>query len=250
MPYGLYMSAEGAHAQGQRLDVIANNLANVETVGFKREMAILQARDAQAIEEGLDSINSGSINQVGGGIMLRQTKTDFSQGPLKRTNIPKDVAIKGEGFFLVAKGDENMLTRAGNFDINSQGTLVTQQGYEVLSDTGSPITVSREGGSWQITDNGSLQQGGISQNLALVMPNSLGDLVKVGENLFKSLADPQALAPENRKVAANHLEMSTSEPTTEMLAMIEASRILEANINMLKTQDQMLGGLVNRVLKT
>ena len=82
------------------------------------------------------------------------------------------------------------------------------------------------------------------------MPNSLGDLVKVGENLFKSLAEPQALPPESRKVAAGHLEMSTAEPTTEMIAMIEASRILEANINMMKRQDQMLGSLVNRVLRS
>jgi len=249
MPYGLYMSAEGAEAQSKRLDIIANNLANVETVGFKRELAILQAREAEAIEEGLDMIDSGSINQVGGGIMLSETKTDFSHGPLQRTNIPKDVAIKGEGFFMVAKGDETLLTRAGNFDINSQGNLVTQQGYEVLSDSGAPIVVSREAGPWQITEEGFLQQAGISQNLALVMPNSLGDLVKVGENLFKPLSDPQAVSLEDRRVAAGYLEMSTSEPTTEMIAMIEASRMLEANVNMMKTQDQMLGSLVNRVLK-
>jgi flagellar basal-body rod protein FlgF len=229
--------------------VIANNLANVETVGFKRELAVLQARDAEAIEEGLDTVDSGSINQIGGGIVLSETKTDFSQGPLKRTNMPKDVAIKGEGFFLVSKGDETLLTRAGNFDINSLGELVTQQGYQVLSESGTPMVISREGGPWEITESGELQQGGLSQALALVKPESMGDLVKMGENLFKSLAEPQSIPPGRRSVAPGHLEMSTAEPTTEMIAMIEASRLLEANVNMMKTQDEMLGGLINRLMR-
>jgi len=250
MPYGLYMSAEGVEAQSRRLDVIANNLANVETVGFKRELAILQAREAEAIEEGLDTVDSGSINQIGGGIMLSETKTDFSQGPLKKTNNPKDVAVKGEGFFLVSKGDETLLTRAGNFDINSLGELVTQQGYQVLSESGTPIVISREGGPWQITGSGELQQGGLSQALALVEPESLGDLIKMGENLFKPLAEPQSIPPGRRSVAPGHLEMSTAEPTTEMIAMIEASRILEANVNMMKTQDQMLGELINKLMSS
>ncbi len=247
MPYGLYLSAEGAQAQSTRLEVIAHNLANVDTVGFKRELAILQARYAEAIEQGLTTPGSGAIDDVGGGIMVRETKTDYSPGPLKRTKIPTDVAIKGPGFFVVQKGDETLLTRAGNFTLTSRGELITQQGYTVLDASGIPIVI--RDAQWQISDSGAVQQRSGKQNLALVEPQSLGDLVRVGENLFRPLSDPQALPAADRRVAAGHLEMSSVQPTTEMTAMIQASRALEANINMMRVQDQMLSGLVNRVMR-
>ncbi|MHC4177431.1 MAG: flagellar hook-basal body protein [Planctomycetota bacterium] len=247
MPYGLYLSAEGAQAQSTRLEIIAHNLANVDTVGFKRELAVLQARYAEAIEEGLTAPDTGAIDDVGGGIMVSQTKTDYSPGPLKRTEIPTDVAIKGQGFFVVRKGDETLLTRAGNFSLTSDGELVTQQGYAVLDDTGVPIVIADT--QWQLSDSGTVRQQTGTQNLALVQPQSLGDLVRIGENLFQPLSDPQPLPLAERRVARGHLEMSSVQPTTEMTAMIEASRALEANVNMMKVQDQMLSGLVNRVMR-
>ena len=132
MPYGLYVSAEGARAQSQRLETIANNLANVDTAGFKRELAVFQARYAEAIEQGHDYPGSGSVNDVGGGVMLRLTQTDFSPGPMKRTGAPTDLAIRSKGFFLVEKDGQQYLTRAGNFRLTTEGNLVTQQGYACL----------------------------------------------------------------------------------------------------------------------
>ena len=249
MPYGLYVSAEGADVQAARLEIISNNLANVDTVGFKRELAVLQARYAEATEQGQDMPGSGSINDVGGGVEMRQTKTDFSAGPLKRTEIPTDMAIEGEGFFVVSKDGEPLLTKAGNFRVTQFGELVTQQGYAVLSDGGEPITVSPENGPWRLSPQGGIQQRGAVQNLALVRPESLGDLVKIGENLFKPLSEPQPVVAGGRRVAGGYLEMSGVQPTTEMIGLIEASRAVEANINMMKTQDQMLSGLVNRLMR-
>lgn len=250
MPYGLYISAEGAHAQSLRLDVIANNLANVDTVGFKRELAVCQARYAEAIEQGLQIPGLGSIEDIGGGMVVRETKTDFSPGPLKHTGIPTDVAIKGEGFFVVQKGEETFLTRAGNFEITSRGELITQQGYAVLNDTGVPVVINPGDQSWQITESGAMRQRGTTQNLALVKPESLGDLVRIGENLFKPLSEPQPIPTADRRVASQYLEGSGVRPTSEMIAMIQASRALEANVNIMKAQDQMLAGLVNRVMRT
>jgi flagellar basal-body rod protein FlgF len=247
MPYGLYLSAEGAQAQSTRLEIIANNLANVDTVGFKRELAILQARYAEAIEEGVSAPGSGAIDDVGGGIMVRETKTDYSPGPLRRTEQPTDVAIQGQGFFLVRKGDETFLTRAGNFSLNSGGELITQQGYAVLDDAGAPVVVTDT--RWDISDSGVVRQRSGAQNLAIVRPQSLGDLVRVGENLFRPLSDPQPVAAADRGVRVGYLEMSSVQPMTEMTEMIQASRALEANVNMMKVQDEMLSGLVNRVMK-
>jgi len=252
MPYGLYISAEGAHAQSTRLEVIANNLANVDTVGFKRELAVFQARYAEETERGQDYPGSGSINDLGGGVLVRQTKTDFSPGPLKHTGVPTDMAIQGEGFFLVEKDGESFLTRAGNFSINADGELVTQYGqrqYAVLTDAGTPVVIDPDNGPWQLMPSGAIRQAGTVQNLALVRPASLGDLVKTGENVFRPLADPQPLAANERSVAGGYLEMSGVQPTAEMIDLIEASRAVEANINMMQTQDEMLSGLVNRVMR-
>jgi flagellar basal-body rod protein FlgF len=249
MPYGLYISAEGAQAQSRWLEVIANNLANVDTVGFKRELAVFQARYAEAVQQGTATPGSGSVNDLGGGVEFRETRTDFSQAGMARTKNPTDVAIHGDGFFQVRKGQETLLTRAGNFRITSTGALVTQQGYPVLSESGAPVVLAPNGGPCEITPTGAVCQAGTSQSLALVSPASLSDLSKVGENLFHALAPPQPLPAAQRNVAPGYLEMSGVQPTTEMVGLIEASRLLEANVNMLKTQDQMLGGLVNRVLK-
>jgi flagellar basal-body rod protein FlgF len=247
MPYGLYLSADGAQAQSTRLETIAHNLANVDTVGFKRELAIFQARYAEAIQQGLTAPGTGAVDDVGGGIMVRETKTDFSPGPLKPTEIPTDVAIKGQGFFVVKKGDETLLTRAGNFTLTARGELVTPQGYAVLDDAGMPIVIRDT--HWKISDSGVVRQASGTQNLALVQPQSLGDLARVGENLFRPLSDPPAVAAADRRVATGYLEMSAVQPTTEMTAMIQASRAFEANVNMMRVQDQMLSGLVNRVMR-
>lgn len=248
MAYGLYLSAEGAHAQSKRLEVIANNLANVDTVGFKRQLAVFQARYAEAIDQGLDYAGSGSVNDVGGGIMVQHTSTDFGPGPLKRTENPADMAITGDGFFLVEKGDQQFLTRAGNFRVNERGELLTQQGYSVLNDNGTPIVL--QNGPYEVTPSGAIRQPGGMQNLAIVQPASMGDLVHVGQNLFRPLAEPQPVAPGKRSVSGGYLEMSGVSPTNEMVEMIATSRAVEANINMMQTQDQMLSGLVNRVMRS
>ena len=235
--------------QSKRLEVISHNLANVDTVGFKRELAVIQSRYAEAIEQGLVSPDTGAIEDLGGGVRVRETRTDFSPGPVRRTKVPTDVAITGDGFFAVQKGDDTLLTRAGNFQLDARGQLVTQQGYPVLSDTGSPINIQPENGPWTVSEDGVIAQRGLNQRLQLVHTASPDDLLRVGENLFRPLSQPEAVADEDRHVAAEHLEQSGVEPTTAMIAMIEASRVLEMNINMMKSQDQMTSSLVNRVLR-
>ncbi len=251
MPYGLYLSAEGAHAQSSRLEIIAHNLANVETAGFKRELAILQARYAEATQQGLDQPGSGSINDLGGGVRLSGTQTDFSEGPIRNTGVPTDLAIRGEGFFVVQRDGQKYLTRAGEFHVNELGQLVTQYGqqkFAVLDENYSPIVLARNT-AWDVSPTGTIRQGGTATNLALVRPQSLGELVREGENVFRPASDPVPLGAHERSVAWGFLEGSGVNPTTEMVAMIEASRALEANLNMMQTQDEMLAGLVKRVMR-
>ena len=97
--------------------------------------------------------------------------------------------------------------------------------------------------------SGAIQQDGNTQNLALVKPASLGDLARAGENLFRPLGRAAGPARHGRNVASGYLEASGVKPTSELVDMLETSRLFEANVNMIQTQDQMLSGLISHVLK-
>lgn len=250
MPYGLYISAEGAQAQSLRMEVISNNLANVNSPGFKREQAVFQSRLAEAIQRGMAAQGSGSLNDLGGGVENLATITEFSPSALTTTNIPTDIAVEGDAFFQVRRDGKDYLTRAGNFVFNPSGNLVNQHGDAVLSTQGTPITIDPQLGAWQITPDGAISQGGENIYLSLVRPKSYGDLMKSGDNLFMPLAPPSQLAPTERHVLSGHLESSGVQSVGEMVEMIETSRAFEANVNMIRNQDQILGELVSRVLKT
>jgi flagellar basal-body rod protein FlgF len=248
MPYGLYISAEGAHAQTKRMEVLANNLANVDTPGFKRELTMCQARLAEETLRGNDRPGSGSVNDVGGGVWVAGTETDHSQGTLKRTGLPTDMAINGDGFFVVDQKGQSFLTRAGNFAVNAEGILVNQAGDPVMSDEGTPIEINPFT-PWRVSPEGAIEQDGGKTMLAIVQPNGPGDLIKHGENFFRSLVEPQPVPPETREVRQGYLEMSGVRPTLEMLELIETSRAFEMNVGMIRNHDQMLGALVNRVMR-
>lgn len=248
-PYGLYVSAEGAAAQSLRMEVLSNNLANVDTPGFKRQLAILQARHSEAIEQGLNGTGSGTLNDIGGGVEVAETLTEYGQGTLRKTGNTTDMAIQGEGFFMVSGEDnERLLTRAGNFIVTSDGRLTTQDGSAVLSQDFSPIQLSPNV-PWDVSDEGFIRQGGQQIPLALVKPNFPADLVHQGESTFRAIADPTPVAPNERNVRSGYLELSGVKPTTAMMEMIEASRAFESNVKVIQHQDEMIGQLLSRVLR-
>jgi flagellar basal body rod protein FlgG len=247
----MYLSAEGAQVQATRMEVIANNLANVNTPGFKRDVASFQARLAEAILQGEDQVGTGTTNQVGGGTMMGDVQTDYSVGTLKHTNIPTDFAIAGDGFFEVRSADnEVLLTRAGNFTVNSLGELVTQTGrHHVLNADGAPITILPDA-PWHVSQDGFVMQGGAGTPLSVVMPQSLHDLTKVGENLFRPGEQVTQLDLPQRSVRQGYVEMSSVSPTTEMMTLIETSRAFEANTKLIQHQDELLEALISRVLQS
>jgi flagellar basal body rod protein FlgG len=228
--------------------VLSNNLANADTPGFKREIAILQARHAEAIERGDVAAGQRGIDDVGGGVQLSETVTDFSTGAVRQTGNKTDLAIDGDGFFLVDKAGAPLLTRAGNFHFSTTGQLQSEHGYPVMSLEGGPIAIDPTL-PWDFTEDGGIAQGGDKLLLALVQPASLGDLVKAGENMFSPLADVEPLPDAQRSVKSGYLEQSGVKPALEMMELIETSRAYEANIRMIQSQDQMFGSLVNRILR-
>ncbi len=250
MRYGMYISAEGAKAQADRLDVIANNVANANTVGFKPEVPIFQARFSEAIQQGQASPGDGSINNIGGGVKLIETATDFAEGEIKNTDNPLDLAIAGKGFFHV-RGDDGttLLTRAGDFAINAEGMLVTRDENRAVLDQSNTEIELDPVNPWTVTSDGYLLQGDNAFALGLSQPKSFDDMVKVGENLFRPGGQVDVVPLEERNVRQGFLELSVANSVRQMMDMIETTRAFEANTRMIQNQDSTLGTLISRVLK-
>lgn len=244
------MSADGARVQSRRLEVIANNLANVDTVGYKPDVAGFEARLAEAIQRGYATHGDRSLNDIGGGVNVMDTTTNFSAGRLQETGNPLDMAIISGGFFQVqdAQG-EQFLTRAGNFSLDNQNRLVTQNGMLVLDAGGSEISLE-PGLPYRISAAGEISQAGVNVPIGLAAPNSLGDLVKIGNNLFRPLSGVNQLEPQQREVRSGFLELSGANPTREMMTMIETTRAFEANVRIIQSHDSMSSNLIGRVLQS
>ncbi len=250
MYYGLYISAAGANAQNQKVEILSNNLANVDTVGFKRELALLEARDAEAIERGMLSRGSQAIEDIGGGVRLLGTATDFSLGALKPTGIPTDLALEDTSlFFAVERNGEQLLTRAGNFQLREDGVLTSADGDPVLSTDGSPVQVDPEM-PWSLGERGTVEQAGEQIELAIFKATAPQNFLKVGLNSFSAPpADFQPATEDDRRVRTGYLEMSDVNSVEEMVELITTSRSYETNIRMIQNHDSMTGNLIGRMLK-
>lgn len=250
MYYGLYISASGADVQNRKVEVLSNNLANVGTVGFKRELALLEARDSEAIERGMLSRGSQAIEDIGGGVRMLGTSTGFALGALKPTGIPTDMALEDtHTFFCIERDGRELLTRAGNFQVRADGILTTADGDPVLSSEGGQIQFDPDL-PWRMLPGGVVDQGGDLIELAVLKVNDLQKLTKTGSNSFApNGADVQPALPEERRVRTGFLEMSDVNQIEEMVELIATSRGYETNIRMIQNHDQMTGNLVSRMMR-
>jgi flagellar basal-body rod protein FlgF len=245
MLYGLYVSASGMQAQEQRQDVITNNLANANTNGFKRDLAVVQSRANPAYEDPtLAQYRLGILANQGGGVLLKNGGVDLTQANLQQTGITTDFALQGRGFFVVqgATAGQTALTRDGQFVINNQGTLVTAgSGRPVLSSDGQPITLD-PAKPLTVDASGKISQGGgAGAQLKLVDVNDARQLVKLGGNLMtvnddKTLKD---VSPETT-IRQGSVELSGVDPIVEMVNMMEGQRAFDANAKLITMQDQTL----------
>ena len=255
MLYGLYLTAQGATAQSQRLDVIANNIANASTTGFKRDLAIFRQMLPHDIELGLEDVQPRNQQEQTGGLVLDEVVTDFSNGSLQTTDSDFDVAIQGPGFLQVSNGKRDFLTRDGQLAMNSNGELVTaSDGLNVLNAAGAPIVLPANTTNVAISSTGAVSVSVDGQTsfpltqLGVVTPRDFKALEKQGENLYISHAPVDPAAP-NVVVKQGYIENSTVEPVGEMLQMIETSRAFESNLNMAKYQDESLGLLLGSLAR-
>jgi flagellar basal-body rod protein FlgF len=252
--YGTYLSASGADSYSRYLEVIANNVANVDTPGFRRELPIIKAYHAEAIEQGLASAGDGGLHDVGGGVGMFQTVTSFEIGQIQRTGVESDMMLadpRGDHFFVVDQDGQQMLTRAGNFLFDRDGYLVTQSGRQVLSANGGPIRINPTLPYEFDSTGGVVQQAtGTRTELAVVRPASLHELEHMGENLFATQGQLQAVPAEERRIRSGYLETSAARPVQEMVDMIKVTRAYESNVRMIQQQDGITESLLSRVLRS
>jgi flagellar basal-body rod protein FlgG len=255
----LYTAATGMVAQQLNLDVIANNLANVNTAGFKKSRADFQDLMYQTIQEpgtGQAQQGTGPTGiQVGLGVRPAAVQRVYNTGDLQSTGNPLDIAIKGDGFFQVQNlNGELLYTRSGAFKMNEQGQLVTSDGYVLLptitiQPEATSITVAEDGiVSVKLPGNTALTQVG---QLALGRFQNQAGLRARGDNLFEETEASGAvqLANPNQNgfgsIAQGFLENSNVSVVEEIVGMVTGQRAYEANSKVIQTADQLLSQAVN-----
>jgi len=180
MNHELYVAASGMIARVGVLEVFSNNVANVATPGFKADTNVYSTFNRH-LEKSSNLQNSSAINDE---VKYDGAYVDYSQGTIKTTNNPLDVAIEGEGFFALTKGNNEFYTRAGNFGLDANGDLVTFDGYKVMGESGV-INISSE----DILINGSGEvyaDGKLVDKIAIYSFNNMRSLGKVGDNKFEN----------------------------------------------------------------
>ncbi|HBL47133.1 flagellar hook-basal body protein [Gimesia sp.] len=251
MIYGMYLSAQGAEANSVRLDVLSNNMANANTTSFKRDVPIFRINPPHDQNEGPLNPLPGALENHSGGISLESITTDFEPGSLIPTNSEFDLALKGPGFFQVGSAQESFLTRNGSLSIDGNRRLVTaDHGMPILTTDGREIKVPVEATHVEITPDGVVtpfdaenQPLGNLGQLAVVMPGSLDELVKIGKNMYTTEGRVNPLkGPAN--IAQGFIEASGTNSVEEMMELVTSSRMFESNINMIKLQDESLGRLL------
>jgi flagellar basal-body rod protein FlgG len=252
MIYGLYLSATGVLTNSYRQDVIANNLANAQTVGFKRTLAAFVQRRTEAAESGeLESTNR-MLEGIGGGLFVAPTTVDYSQGRVESTGNGLDVAIHGNGFFAVRNGDETSLTRNGRFMLDREGylALADDSGHRVLDDRGRTISLGQTPQALvNIAKDGTITANGQPlARLALLNVPDPSQLIPEGATLLSGV-EVSKLERADGTLQSGFLEESNVDPMTELTQLIQAQRQLEANANMIRYQDQTLSKLVNEAGK-
>jgi flagellar basal body rod protein FlgG len=251
MIYGMYLSATGLITNSHQQDVIANNLANSETSGFKRSVALLEQRKLEAQVSRTAGRQSKLYDRLSGGQLLAPTSIDLSQGTMETSSNPMDVAISGKGFLAVRdKGGETRLTRAGELMIDREGNLITAQGHTVLDTTKQPIKLQGiPTHELSFGEHGEIRRGRETlATLGMFDPSDPTALRPLGENMFALTGDATMVQAKGLLLSGTN-ERSNVDPAIELTKLMETQRLLETNANMIKYQDTTLAKLVNEVGK-
>lgn len=244
----LWTGATGMSAQQFMIDTIANNLANVNTTGYKRQRVNFKDLYYQELWMGRSDVIS-----VGHGARVSDSMRSFAPGNLQETGDPLSLAIEGSGFFCVELPDGTAYTRDGNFRLDGDGVLVTADGYRVVSEGGygGEITIPPDATEISVSPDGTVyarvgdEMRNVGQIRVAMFPNPAG-LEAVGRNFFRQTTasgEPRTVVPGEEgsgRILSGFLETSNVQIVSEMVNLIIAQRAFELNSKAVETADQML----------
>jgi flagellar hook protein FlgE len=265
----LYSGVSGMRGFQSKLDVIGNNIANVNTIGFKMGRVMFKDILSQTVGgvTAPDGANQGGVNakQIGLGVAVGSIDTIHTPGSAQTTNVPTDLRIDGDGFFAVKASVDQatpFLTRAGNFSIDANRDLVTADGMHVIGIDGAFINLPPEVTAFTIGQDGKIigiDNAGVSTDTGLqigvIKVTNPGGLEKIGSNLYRSNANsdanptPAVIAPNDPTlgtgaIISGQLEMSNVDLTSEFTEMIIAQRGFQSNSKIITTSDEILQEIV------
>lgn len=248
MDSGTYAAASNGIAQIHKLDLVSNNLANVNTPGFKRQILIYEPQEFQNTLAEAQNLDEGAAQDIirTAGVVALKTQTDFSPGPIKNTGNVFDVALRNaKDFFVVATPNGVEYTRAGNFTLNANGEMVTQDGFVVQGD-GGPITVNGAGAT--ISPAGIVRtNAGEVGRLQVVRFDDTTGLERTSAARFALQDGGAAPATVEADLVPQALEMSNVSAITGVLGIISANRAFQAYAKSAETIDSINQAAISQI---
>lgn len=245
---GIYTALSGALAQQHSLDVVANNVANATTAGFRGDRVVFGELLAGAQREQAVDPRQPAPPRTDQFVQVEANALDVSSGVLRHTGNPLDLAIQGDGYFVVRTAQGDRLTRSGNFMLRESGELATQEGYAVLDAANTPIAFPQGVKDIKVTADGTIRgtvidgtsRGNVT-DLAQLQLKTVSDprkLTREGTTLYKVSDDAQVIPPSRTEIAQGHLESSNVNPVTGLNELITISRSFDALHRVIETFQQ------------
>jgi len=247
---GIYTAAMGMLAEEARVNTTANNLANVETAGFKKDTLAFSTylkREMFRTESLTNEQKRYAIGKMESGVVLDESQTYFSQGSIVQTGREYDFALNGEGFFTVETTDgDRYFTRNGQWHRNHEGYLVDGSGNFLLTDSDERIMITDQ---MRVSSNGAITQNGVlTGRIAVVEFEEQTGLRKVGDNYYAQTSFSGEPGQNfTSQVIQGAYERANVNAVREMLNLITAQRHFEITQRVITTEDQLLDAAVNRV---
>ncbi|HUW65100.1 MAG TPA: flagellar hook-basal body protein [Spirochaetia bacterium] len=239
MMYGLYAAAAGLDVQQARLDADTNNLANADTPGFQEDRVTVTSFPDVLNMLREDGPASGQLGTATFGPLVQGSATDFSEGPVNKTEKPTDLAVSGNTYFTVqGPGGQNLYTRDGQFTVDGAGYLTTATGERVLG-THGPIRVG--GGSFTVDAAGRVKSGNITSTLRLTMFTNPQALVKSGDNFYTAPPAAGMRSATTVQVEQGYLSGSNTNQVTDMVDMETVLKEYESAQKMIQAEDSIMG---------
>ncbi|MFO0827570.1 MAG: flagellar hook-basal body complex protein [Phycisphaerales bacterium] len=264
MNYGSHLATGGVLAAMRRMDVIANNLSNSTTTGYKPDFVIARERPAERVEGRSPFADPTAppqevLEKLGGGLRFEHDRIDLRDGPVERTGNQTDLALRGDGFFVLetkggTRGRRNApveVTRSGATTVDKDGTLRSaDNGRAYLAENGRPLVIDPTL-DFLVDGAGRVyQEGEEVARLRVVRPTNPTSLEKVGGNVLRINGQSERVPETDFSVQQMALEESAADPVESMVELSRQARLMEANLRMIQYQDNLTGQAISGFSRT